>query len=221
MRIHPFSAALFLASATLVAQTSILPVVAPGLRIPNGSGSVPLALDSYAGKQELVPVHHSTVMVNNHTGSNVAGSLAGSVFYKPKMTTELPGLHARTALHDARPTFYVHVEEEPDASGDSASSDTAVWALVQASVDKDRRIFAKIQFTQLTGHAKRADGLVVTDSERVAGGWIKITPKAALAPGEYAITPIFKTPNTFSAVVFDFSLDAAAPNAVDAIAATP
>lgn len=207
---------LFVATA-LSAQTT-LPTVAPGLRIPNGSGAIPLALDQFDGKPELVPVHHSTVEVNNHAGANVAASL---VFAKAKMTTELPGLHARTPLHDSRPAFYVHVEVDPDSGGDSPNSDTSVWAIVQASINKDRRIFAKIQFTQITGHAKRAEGLIDTDTETLPGGWLKVTPKSPLAPGEYAITPVLKTPNTFSSVVFDFTLDPAAPNAADAIMATP
>jgi hypothetical protein len=70
---------LFFSYPALSAQTG-LPVVAPGLTIPNGSGAVPLALDRYQGKPELVPVHHSTVEVNNHTGSNLAGGLAAGPF---------------------------------------------------------------------------------------------------------------------------------------------
>ena len=137
------------------------------------------------------------------------------------MTVELAGLHARTVLHDARPTFFVHLMEDTDSAGDTANSDTAVWALVRANGSGDRRVFAKIQFTQLTGHAKRADGLIETATERLSGGWLKITPAAGLAPGEYAISPVPRTPNTFASVIFDFTLDPAAPNAVDAIVAKP
>ena len=213
------SCALLLAPS-LHSQTS-LPSVAPGLTIPSGSGGVPLALDTFRGRQELVPVHHSTVEINNHTGANVAGGLAVGFFYKPKMTTELPGLHARTVLHDARPAFFIHVNADPDPGGDSAESNTSVWALVQAQAGKDRRVFAKIQFTQLTGHAKRAEGLVDTETETVPGGWLKITPKSALAPGEYAITPILKVANTFSSVVYDFTLDPGGAEAPDAVVAAP
>jgi hypothetical protein len=204
---------LLLCPAALPAQTS-LPVVAPGLSIPSGSGAIPLALDQYDGKPELVPVHHSTVELNNHAGANFA---AGMVFAKAKATTELTGSHARVTLHDPKPAFYVHVDVDPDSAGDSAKSDTAVWGLVQATVAKDRRIFARIQFTQITGHAKRADGQIDTDTETLSGGWLKIVPKAPLTPGEYAITPIPKTPNSFSTVVFDFTLDPTAPNATEAI----
>ncbi|MDP9038411.1 MAG: hypothetical protein M3O02_03935 [Acidobacteriota bacterium] len=220
MHLRPCCALLLLASTAGFAQSS-LPEVAPGLRIPNGSGALPLALDHYEGKPELVVIHHSTVEVNNHTGANVAGSLAASVFYKPKMTTELAGLHARIALHDPRPSFFVHLLEDPDSSGDAANSDTAVWAIVAASETKDHRVFAKVQFTQLTGHAKRAQGSIESETERLGNGWLKITPKADLAPGEYAIMPVPRTPNTFSTVVFDFALDPTAANAPGALLPTP
>jgi hypothetical protein len=204
---------------SLSAQT--LPEVAPGLQIPNGSGALPLALDHFDGKPELVPVHHSTIEVNNHKGANVAGSLAGSFFYKPKMTTEVSGLHARTAIHDTKPSFYVHVSDDADSAGDSPNSNTASWGLVRANIDKDRRVFSKVLFTQLTGNAKRIEGLIDVDTETISGGWLKMTPKNELAPGEYALMPILKAANTFSTVVFDFSLDATAPNAVDAVVAKP
>ena len=214
MRLVLCSTLLLFAAHPLFAQTSqtLLPEVAPGLRIPSGSGALPLALDRNDGKPELITIHHSTIEVNNHTGANIAGSLAASVFYKPKLTMELPGLHARTLLHDTRPSFYVHVLEDPDAAGDSGNSDTSVWALLQAKQDKDRRVLAKVQFTQLTGHAKRAQGIVDTATESLGNGWLRISPKDPLPPGEYALMPVPRAPNTFSSVVFDFTLDPSAPN---------
>ncbi|MCU1323331.1 MAG: hypothetical protein JWM43_2980 [Acidobacteriaceae bacterium] len=84
---------------------------------------------------------------------------------------------------------------------------------------KDRRVFAKVQFTQLTGNARRSDGVVETTVETLPGGWFKLTPKMALEPGEYAVTPILKNQNTFSTVVYDFTLDPNGANASDAISA--
>jgi hypothetical protein len=173
-------------------------------------------VDSFEGKQQLVPIHHSTVEVNNHKGANIAGSLAGSVFYKPKMTTELSGLHARTVLHHA-PTIYVHQQGDSDPGGESANSNTATWVLVRAALTKDHRVFAKVQFTQLTGNAKRMDGVVEATTETMPDGWLKLTSKAALEPGEYAVTPVFKTQNTFSTVVYDFTFDPKGPNVSDAV----
>ncbi len=175
------------AFALAVAQ-STAPVAAPGLTIPGGS--LPYALDHFEGKAELVPVHHSSVEVNNHKGANLAGSLASSVFYKPKMTVEVAGVHARTVLHDGTPSFFVHVMQDPDAGGDTANSETTVFAIVRATPDKERRVFAQVRFTQLTGNAKRNDGMVESTTETLPGGWLKLTPKTPLAAGEYALNPI-------------------------------
>lgn len=205
--------ALALCPATLCAQNA--PLAAPNLPIPNGS--LPYALDHFEGQPELVPVHHTAVEVNNHKGANVAGSLAGSVFYKPKLTVEVPGSHARTVLHDATPSFYVHTLDDPDGGG----GDTTVFAIVQALPDKDRRVFAQVRFTQLTGNAKRKDGIIDTTTERLPGGWLKLTPAAPLVPGEYALNPIPKAQNAFSTVVFDFAIDPSAPDSGDAVHPEP
>jgi hypothetical protein len=187
------------------------PEPAPGLRIP--AGSLPYALDHFQGKPQLVPVHHSNIELNNHRGANVAGSLAGSFLYKPKITFEVAGEHARTILHDAQPSFYVHVLEDPD----SGPNDGPVFAIVSAMPGKDRRVFAQIRFTQLTGNAKRNDGSVDLTVEHPPGGWLKITPQSPLPPGEYALTPIPKAQNAFSTVVFDFAIDPTAANDADAV----
>ena len=196
-----------------------LPLAAPGLRVPGGP--LPYALDHFQGLPQLVPVHHTSVELNNHKAANVTGSLAGSFFYKPKMSVEAAGAHARTILHDARPVFFIHILEDPDGAGDTASRETPSFAIVHATVDKDRRIFAQIRFTQLTGEAKRKEGIVDVETERLVHGWLKITPREDLAPCEYAFTPLAKAQNAFSTVVFDFAIDPAAFNLKDAIKPIP
>ena len=100
---------------------------------------------------------------------------------------------------------------------DGDSSDAfAHWAIVRATIKKDRRILAQVNFTQLTGNAKRSDSQVDATIEKLADGWLKITPTNPLTPGEYALQPVPKVANTFSTVVFDFTIDPKAPNAPDA-----
>jgi hypothetical protein len=198
---------------TSSAQAQTAPEPIPGVQITNGS--FPWAVDVYEGKQQLVPIHHTNVGVNNHKAANVAGSLGGSFFYKPKMTTEIEGAHARVALHSDKPVFYVHVMDD-DPGGDSSANLLANWVIVRAKIDKDRRVLAQVNFTQLTGNAKRSDTQVDANVEKFSDGWLKITPKEPLAPGEYALQPIPKVANTFSTVVFDFTVDSKAPNSSEA-----
>ena len=170
------STSTFLAAAQVAAQTygrTGTPLVAPGLRIPS-TASLPYALDHFAGKAELTPIHHTTVELNDHRGANIAGSLAGSFLYKPKMSVEVPGLHARSIVHDQQPVFYLHFnQDDPDGGGSSAKDVSMTWTIVRAVAAKDHRVFTKMQFTQLTGHAKRAeDTFVETKTESLPGGWL-------------------------------------------------
>ncbi len=203
-----------LALATVAAAQNLPPLAAPGLRVP-ASGSLPYALDRFEDKAELVPVHHSTVQLNNHKGANIAGSLAGSVFYKAKVTLELNGAHARTVLHAATPSFFLRVMDDPDSGPD----DTPVYAILRVTPDKENRVFAKVQFTALTGNAKRNDGSVESTTEHLPGGWLKITPSGPLPNGEYVLTAVPKAQNSYANVVFDFAIDPAGANAADAVSA--
>jgi hypothetical protein len=203
----------FTLSFTLSGQAQYIPEPVPGVHITNGS--IPWAVDVYDGKQQLVPIHHTNVEVNNHKGANVAGSLAGSVFYKPKFTTEISGAHARVALHSGKPIFYVHVMDDP--SGDSPDAPAANWAIVRAAINKDHRVLAQVNFTQLTGNSKRNDSQVDATIEKLSDGWFKIVPKDLMSPGEYALQPVPKAANTFSTAVFDFTIDSKAPNSPEAL----
>lgn len=194
------------------------PVAAPGLQVPGSA--VPYALDEFQGKQELVPIHHSTVGINRHTGANLAGSLAGSFFYRPKMTTELDGQHARVALHSTQPVFYLHAgQDDPDHAGDNADSLISTWAILHLKVDKDHRVVTKITMNSFGAHAKKKNGIVDAKVEKLPDGWLRITPAVPLVPGEYALSAVFNNPNVFTDVVYDFTVDSSAPEAKEAITA--
>lgn len=193
------------------------PVAAPGLQIPGTA--VPYALDQYHGKRELVPIHHSTVGVDQHRGRNFVGGLTESFFYRPKMTTELDGEHARVSLHSSKPIFYLHDADDPDHSGDGKDSLTSTWAILHLKIHKDHRQVTKITVNSFGGHAKKKAGIIDATVERLPGGWIRITPLASLEPGEYALCPVLNNPAFFTAVVYDFAVDPNAPEAKEAITA--
>jgi hypothetical protein len=194
------------------------PEAAAGLTVPGTA--LPYALDSFDGKPELIPIHHSNVSVNNHAGANVAGSMAGSFFYKPKMTAELSGAAAAVTLHSHRPVLYFHVDNQDDASPDR-NENFVGWAIVRARPDKDKRIVTQIRFTQLTGHGKRNDDIIDTKEAHLPNGWTTLTPNEGLADGQYVLTPIYKAGNTFASTVYAFGIDPSAPEAEGAVKADP
>jgi hypothetical protein len=205
-----------LLAATLQTHSQVTFAVKTGLVIPNDN--LPWALDSYEGLEELVPIHRSTVNVKNHVGENFVGGLTQSLFYKPKTSTELPGVRARTVLHDSHPSFYLHVTPSDDDEGNPSSQLRIVgWAIIKGRVGRTNREFQEVRITVLTNHAQRSNPAVEVEVVQLAGGWLRLTPKTALESGEYAIAPLFKSEKYFSAVLFDFSLDPAGPNAGDAV----
>jgi hypothetical protein len=199
----------------LAAQTA--PEVEPGLKIPNAK--TPWAVDTFDSQHELVPIHHSIVNINKHMGSNLAGSVAGSVFYKPKVTTELGGLNSRNQLHTSDPVIYLLLEEDQDTAGQGKSSDAYDFVISKVVQVKEKRVIDQLAYTQLTGHAKRTVNFVETEITPMEDGWIRIRPKAPMPEGEYVLMPIPKTNGAYSTTVWDFGINVKAPNAKDSISA--
>lgn len=207
-----FAFCLFCSPLTLIGQQG--PEVAAGLNVPGTT--MPYALDLFEGKPELVPIHHSNVSVNNHAGSNVAGELAGSFFYKPKMTTELPGPEAAITLHSRRPVLYFHIDGEDDPNADH-NENLVGWSIAHAKQEKDKRVITQIRFTQLTGHGKHTDDIIDAQEAHLPNGWTTLTPNEDLANGQYVLTPIYKMGNTFAPTVYAFGVNPSAPEAKGAI----
>ena len=187
-----------------------------GVPAPNMPvGNLPWVLDVFDGNKELVPVHRSSVQLDSHNGSNIAGALIAGPIYQSRFTTEISGNTARTPVHTSTPVFFVYVGDESE-SGPAAPSVVAGWAVMRLVVDKDRRLLSTVQFTQLTDNAKRSDGQLEVTTEKLPRGWLKISPSAPLTPGEYALLPVMRQTNAFSTSVFDFKVDPESANAKDA-----
>jgi hypothetical protein len=216
-----FSCFLFLCGISFelgAAAQGALPVE-PGLVIPNDD--FPWAMEKFDGTDQVVPIHQSSSNFNNHTGANFAGGLTESFFYKPKITTELPGVKARTIIHDPQAVFYLRYTPDPAGDGNpNAKSAIVGWEILRAALRKGKREFQAVRITVLTNHGSRADRGVDSEIEQLAGGWTKITPKAPLEAGEYAIAPICRDPKFMSGMLFDFSLDPAGKNDTDAVSRT-
>lgn len=161
------------------------PEATPGLRVP--STTVPWALDSVDSQPVLTPVHHASVIMNRHTGKNIAGGLAGPFFYRPEMTTELEGAHARTQLHTSTPALYFRMEQDDDPEETGKAGDKFVIELVPAKVVKDRRVVTTTTFNAVTTNAKHKDEAIQTTTDVLPGHWYRLTPKAPLSPGEYVM----------------------------------
>jgi hypothetical protein len=168
-------------------------IVAPGLRIPNGN--VPWALDMVESKQTLVPIHHT--------------QLEGG-------TLDSTGPH--TPLHTSTPTFFVHSSDRTENGGDSGRGVPTGWALLPVTVTDNVRTVERPHFTDVASATVCTAPVVCTVAETLPNGWLRITTKAPLAVGEYALLPIQKPPVTpTSTLAYDFTIDTAQPAARDAV----
>lgn len=173
-------------------------IVAPGLRIPNGN--VPWALDTVAGKQVLIPIHHTQLTLPATAASGT-----------------LEGVTSHTPLHSTSPVFFVHTSDRTENTGDSGRGTPTGWALLAAQVSGTSRMVARVKFADVTAATVCTAPVLCTQAESLPEGWLRITPRDPLPAGEYVLLPVPRTA-TSSALAYDFSVNADAPAAKDAVA---
>ncbi|MDX6456869.1 MAG: hypothetical protein QOH35_3201 [Acidobacteriaceae bacterium] len=201
-------ALILLCSASLLCPAQVTPresvssddiSVAEGLQLPT-YGHV-WALDTWKGVRELVRLRPPA------TTDDAGFSL------KLRRTIEFKGEAAAVRVHDAAPQFFLR-----GVSGsDNGRSDLVV---VRLNVDGERREVTKDAMTQLKQQGKHADGqfpdIISIQQQRVGTtDWYRLSPKQALAAGEYALVPLPASPGFADGEVFDFAIDPAAPENAD------
>jgi len=189
------------------AAESHLPQVAPGLRLPGLSGM--FLLDNFKGQPQLVEVEQNEGDINRNSRGNVLrGALtpvAGA-----KQTIELEGEHAAVYAHVAVPSIYINIDDDSSSgaagqssnpTGDNSASTSRPqqpqqpeqatvpfdrFHIVHVKVKNGKRIVGDIKRTP-AGKMSQEENSVKTTIDRIASGWLKLTPTEDLAPGEYAI----------------------------------
>lgn len=207
-----------------------LPQVAPGLRLPENSGV--FLLDTFQSEPQLVELQQTQGDVNRNTKTNI---LKGAInpIAGTKMTIELDGPHAKTQAHVDVPAIYIKVDDSPDAPekavGPPADSSKpslqqpqqpqqpvgAVvpfnrFRIIHAEVKGNKRIVGDVK-RQVTGKVSQQQKFVKTTITQVSGGWLKLTPTEALAPGEYAMVETEGEEGT-NLYVWDFGVNPKAPD---------
>jgi len=188
------------------------PHVAPGLRLPEEGGV--FALDTYLTEPQLVPLDQTGGEVNRHTGHNVLRGVINPIA-GAKHTIELPGASSKLEIHALLPTFYINLdagEDEDQAETAKKSATELPWdrfRIVRAQVKGDRRIVGAIKVA-VYGKATPEEQVVSADAEQLGQGWIKLTPKAPLQPGQYALAELLGKQG-MNSYVWDFGVHPDAP----------
>jgi hypothetical protein len=183
------------------------PQVLPGLRLPEDGGV--FLLDTFRTDPQLVPIEQNTNGdLNRNTKGNILRStvnpLAGS-----KQTIELPGSHASVQSHVAVPAIYISLETgpaaqqpgEPPLPGDR-------FRIVRVQSKGDKRIVGDIKVA-VYGKVSQEGNFVQATTQRMTGGWIKVTPTEGLTNGEYALVEMLGKEG-MNLYVWDFGVN---PNA--------
>ena len=213
------------------AELASLPEVAPGLRLPDDSGVY--LLDNFQGQPQVVELQQTEGDVAQNTRANILrGALAPMA--GAKQTIELEGEHASIRSHVGIPSIYLNISDENSAPppGETASArmnqpsldapraqqpqqpEQAVvpfdrFRIVQVKVKNGKRIVGDMK-RNAAGKISQEETVVKTTTDRIKGGWLKLTPTADLAPGEYAVLEM-KGNEGMNLYVWDFAVDPKAP----------
>ena len=190
------------------------PHVAPGLRLPEDGGVY--VLDTYLSEPQLIPLDQTGGEVNRHTGHNVLRGVINPVGGS-KHTIELPGARSKLQVHAALPTIYINLgtgadddqADEKKAKKPSAQLPWDRFRIVRARVKGDKRLVAAIKIA-VYGKASEEEQIIPADAEQLPEGWIKLTPKAPLQPGEYAVAELLGKEG-MNSFVWDFGVHPDAP----------
>jgi hypothetical protein len=198
--------------ATAEAQT---PLVAPGIRLPAAGV---LLLDLFQGKPELNPLSQTGADINKNTGGNILRGIINPVA-SAKQMIELKGLHAAIQSHIADPTIYVSIDTEDPSTDYTPETAKDHFRIVRCEEKKGNRVVGVLNIA-VYGKVKQDARYVEIKVEPVSGPWIRISPAAPLAPGEYALVEVLGK-QEINTLVWDFGVNAAAPANTGAVKPQP
>jgi hypothetical protein len=199
------------------AEEAKTPQVAPGLHLPEDGGM--LLLDTFQTQPQLVLLQQNTGEVNQNRKTNILRSAINPIA-SSKQTIELDGLHASVQAHATLPAIYVSLDQDQGSNVtqqgpqqlQQPQQPEQPWDrfhIVQVQSKKGKRIIGNIKISPL-GKTSQEQNLVPTTSQRLTGGWVKITPANALEPGEYAVVEMLGK-DGMNTYVWDFGVNPAAP----------
>jgi hypothetical protein len=187
------------------------PQVAPGLRLSEYSSAA--LLDTYQGQPQLVEIEQSGSEINSNKKGNILRA-AINPLSSAKQTIELPGLHAKIQAHTTLPAVYLNLQPPDEGAATNKPQDPELpWdrfkiVRVQVQSKEKNRVVGAIKIA-VYGKVSQEQNLIPTTAERLTGGWVKVTPKEPLTPGEYAVAEMLGKEG-MNLYVWDFGVNPSA-----------
>jgi hypothetical protein len=208
------------------AEKARMPVVTPGLRLPDESGV--WALDTFHGTPELVRLVQSNGDLNKDLGHNVLKAAINPVGGS-KQLIQIDGARSKFQLHVNQPELYVSLDVVDDESApegalkvdthgasskakdkNNYSSPNSHYVIVRVQQHRNLRVVAAMNISML-GKVSHSEDIVETTTQILAGGhWMKVVPKEPLSFGEYALMEVLSQQEV-NLDVWDFGVDPRAP----------
>jgi hypothetical protein len=216
------------------AETARIPIVAPGLRLPDETGV--WGLDTYQDQPELVHVLQANGDLNRASEHSVVrANMVSSAGAKEAVRIE--GANAAVQFHVNDPVFYVSLDAPASAANEqstqgaltvdthgassavkdknSHSSPDSRYVILRVTSSRNLRTILAGEIARLAqpGHS---EDVIETDKQILQGGrWMKITPKGSLLIGEYALVEIL-SPRDVNLDVWAFGVNPRAKENKDA-----
>ncbi len=217
-------------------RAALTPEVAKDLRLPEEDST--LALDTFRGTPELVPLAQTDSDLNRNTGHNLLKAAVNPLSAAHPIVT-LKGEASPVQLHVKDPVLYIRIGDESvgntagapltvDTHGATSriqndpagGSPTSRYVVVHADVRKGARVIDSFRIS-LLGTGKRQEDVVETTTELLPGGhWLKITPKEPLDFGEFALMEVISD-KAVNLGVWDFGVHPVSPENRDIIKPEP
>jgi hypothetical protein len=203
-------------------EAPALPLVAPGLRLPEDSGV--FLLDTFEGQPQIVELQQNAGDVSRNTKGNILRATVNPIA-SMKQTIELEGAHASMQSHVPVPSLYINIDTPPDETEATAREQKSGpqqpqqpmqamvpfdrFRIVHAEVKNGKRIVGDVKRSP-TGKMSQEQHFVKTTIDRISGGWFKVTPTEPLQPGEYALVEMMGKEG-MNLGVWDFGVNPKAP----------
>jgi hypothetical protein len=217
-------------------RAALTPEVAKDLRLPEADST--LALDTFHGAPELVPLAQTDSDLNRNTGQNLLKA-AINPLSAAHAIVQLKGEASPIQLHVKDPVFYLRIGDQTvgDTGGKPLVVDThgatsnaqndpaggspgSQYVLVRADVRTGARVIASFRIN-LLGSGRRQEDVVETTSQLLPGGhWLKINPTQPLDFGEFALMEVISD-KAVNLGVWDFGVHPVAPENRDVVKPDP
>jgi hypothetical protein len=217
-------------------RAALTPEVAKDLRLPEEDST--LALDTYHGTPELVPLAQTDSDLNRNTGHNLLKAAVNPLSAAHPIIT-LKGEASPIQLHVKDPVLYLRIGDESvgntagtpltvDTHGatshiqndPSGGSPNSRYVIVRTDVRTGARVIASFRIN-LLGTGQHQGDVVETTTELLTGGhWLKVTPKEPLDFGEFALMEVISD-KAVNLGVWDFGVHPISPENRDIIKPEP